>query len=172
LTTGRIERNCDAFQKVCSPTIQYIETVKDTTIYRDTTVYIKLPGETKFDSIFIEVKKSIPYYVNAKNQVLTLHSKYAISQSWIKDNKLYAKLRDIDTTITIRLDNVIRENSNLKTVYEKQVQTLQAEKKSKWWSGFKFGIILTVIVCLIIKFFDKIKLLYDKMNLTRFTNFR
>ena len=95
------------------------EIIKDTIIYKDTTIYISLPGETVIDSIFIS--QGI-----VTTPVKVLETDLARAEAYYRTPKVYLKLIQKDTTLRIRLDSALRTSKHFEAKYyeilKKQVQ--------------------------------------------------
>jgi hypothetical protein len=94
----------------------YKETVRDSIIVRDTTIYIHLPGETVIDSVIIPCPDPGPAYVPKR---VTAETELARAEAWWSYPVIKLVLIQKDTTITKRLDQAIREKYYWKTLYEK-----------------------------------------------------
>ena len=106
---------CNTRYPVQSDTIR-IETIKDSIILRDTTIYIKLPGETVTNTVEIPCPPPPASYVPKR---VTAETTLAKASAWWEYPVIKLELIQKDTTITQRLDNAIREAYHWKTLYEK-----------------------------------------------------
>ena len=81
------------------------ETVRDSLVIRDTTIFVDIPGEAIIDSVFIPVK--VP--VNYKPDTLIVKTAFAESKSWIEGNHLKILLIQ-SGNLQVKLDSAIRES--------------------------------------------------------------
>ena len=93
------------------PVVQTI--VKDTTIYRDTVLYIYLPADTVYNSDTV--------YVNNEGQSFTLgriitETGYARAEAWVNDSKLYQVLFHKQSALELRYDSLLREKQKTITI--------------------------------------------------------
>ena len=90
-----------------------IAQVRDSIIYKDTTIYITIKGETHHDSILIATPVSI------NTEKLRSETPLAWAEAWIEDSYLNLNLTQKDTTILTRLDNAIKEAYHWRDEYLK-----------------------------------------------------
>jgi len=93
------------------PVVQTI--VKDTTIYRDTVLYVYLPADTVYNSDTV--------YVNNEGQSFTLgriitETGYARAEAWVNDSKLYQVLFHKQSALETRYDSLLREKQKMITI--------------------------------------------------------
>lgn len=74
------------------------------TIFRDTTITIHIPGETKFQTDTVYIKSGVVYFKPSY-----LKTALAESHAYIQNNRLKHTLTQNDTIIRQRVDNAIRE---------------------------------------------------------------
>ena len=97
-------------------TIKIIET-RDSIIYRDTTVFIHLPGEVKIDSVKVPCPDLPPAYVP---DTVRAETPLAYSYAYLANTgRLRLYLVQKDTTIHQRLENAIKESFYWRSEYEK-----------------------------------------------------
>lgn len=127
-------------------------TSRDSLVYRDTTLFVQLPGETLIDSITIPCPPAPPTY---KPDTLKIKAKFAEVKAWLSGNKISAILTQ-SGTLQIRLDSVIKESYKwenlyrdiLKTEVHKQRYIPIIYKVSLWaWTG----VIIMVLILYLIK---------------------
>jgi len=157
LTVKRIEKNCEKFEKVC---VTEIETKTDTIIktktvirYRDTTIYIEMPGR--------EIIKEVPVYIKAKlanSELSVLKVPYARSYARVINSKLKHELIQTDTILLFRLKNALQDKKVLETqiISLKEKKVVPVKENTKF-AGFTIkwfiGSIVLIIVFLTIAFF-------------------
>lgn len=74
------------------------------TIKEDTTIYIKVPGESKTDTLIVEKDKSGFAYTDKS----ILKTSFAISSAWVENGILRHELQQKDSTIVARIKDAIR----------------------------------------------------------------
>lgn len=93
-----------------------IETIKDSIAYRDTLIFITIPGDHSVDSVFVPCPPPpsgfIPDTARAETQL-------ARAVAYWHYPVIKLELTQKDLTITSRLDSAIREIYHWKTEYEK-----------------------------------------------------
>lgn len=100
------------------------ETVRDSIVYRDTVIYVGIPGELRTDSIPIpcsDVLGYIPQKVYAETSL-------ARASAWWSYPNIKLELIQKDTTIERRLDNALKEAYHWQSEYEKITVTPQPLK--------------------------------------------
>ena len=157
MTVRKIERNCDLFEKVC---VTEIETKTDTIIktktvirYRDTTLYIEMPGREIIKEVPVYIEKGI---VNSKQSYLTVP--YAASTAQVINSMLRHELIQVDTTLRIKLENALKtvkiQEKQIETLKEKHVVTVTKNNPfAKFTIKWFIGSIILIIVFLTIAFF-------------------
>lgn len=95
----------------------YIETIRDSIIYKDTIIYVEIKGETIIDSIFIPCPE-VPGYVPQK---VFAETELARASAWWSYPSIKLELIQKDTTISIRLDNALKEAYYWKDKYLKVI---------------------------------------------------
>ena len=140
-----------ATQKRClnkfPPSVDTVTIVekRDSIVYKDTTIYVKLPVEIRIDSIEIpspEVKNYVPDTVRVETSL-------AIAKAYWKYPNIKLSLVNKDDSLKIKLDNAIREAFHWKSEYQKITVTPQPIKyiptiyKISLWLWI--GVILTIL---------------------------
>lgn len=107
------------------------------TVYRDTTVYIKLPGDTVYESIPIGEGVSV------------LKTPFAKSYAWVKDGRLEHRVEQEDTVINRIFNGAIRikeKSEKLKTKVENNKNANHLFDSSFIKSSIKIFIIFMVLI--------------------------
>jgi hypothetical protein len=117
------------------------------TVYKDTTVYKYLPGETAVESLYIDVPVSIP------DTVLVAHTSAAGAIAWLQNNQLGLRLIQYDKVFEFMLDSAIRENTpdTIRITNEKIVTVEKMVNKPFYRSGF-FILAGLIIIALLFYF--------------------
>jgi hypothetical protein len=146
-------------QKAClkrfPPTVDTVTIVekRDSIVYKDTTIFVKLPVEVRVDSVVIpcpEVPNYIPDTVKAETSLAT-------AKAWWSFPSIKLKLENKDDSLKIRLDNAIKEKYEWKSKYEKITVTPQPIKYIPTFYKICFWILLGELIALGIFIFLKIK---------------
>jgi len=109
------ERRCNIKFPPQRDTIKII-TIRDSIIYKDTTIFIKLPGEVRIDSVFIPCPPPPPQYIPDTARAETSLS---LAKAWWSYPVIKLKLTQKDTTIMWKLDNAIKEAYHWRMEYQK-----------------------------------------------------
>jgi len=118
------------------------------TVYRDTTVFVKVPGETVHDSI------SVPYIAQFSTPVNVLETKYALSKAWIENSLLRHTLIQKQSNIPTTLPGVIQTTTATKEkiikvpyfVDRPTKMPLSWIEKTMIWSGATAWVLLVLFV--------------------------
>ena len=93
-----------------------IETVRDSIIYKDTTIFIDIPGKTVTDSVEIPCPDPGPAYIPKRVYAETSLAK---ASAWFAYPVIKLELVQKDTTIVKRLEAAIKEAYHWKSEYLK-----------------------------------------------------
>lgn len=133
-----------------------IETIKDSIAYRDTLIYITIPGSVSVDSVIIPCPPPPSGFVPDTARADT---ELARAIAWYDYPAINLQLTQKDLTITSRLDSAIREIYHWKTEYEKIVAI--SPKKTpipviyKLALGFSVIFFLAVIIAFLLFLFGR-----------------
>lgn len=94
------------------------------TVFRDTTVYIHLPGEVKYSTDTVTVVNGI--IQSGKSHLFT---SFADSWAWVSNGHLYHDLTQKDTLIGYEVKDAIRMTLERAERYYKENQTIVVTKK-------------------------------------------
>ena len=150
MTVKRISNHCDDFAKVCiteKETDTVIRIIEKTEIeYRDTIVYVNVPGKTVIKEVPVYIENGI---VNSELSILSVP--FAISYAQVVSSKLNHELVQTDTTLRIRLENALRYSKTLekqnKVLKEKYVVTV---KENSNWAKFCVKVVWVLIVVIVL----------------------
>lgn len=123
-----------------------VKIVRDTTIYKDTTIYIHLPGDTVRDSIPVPV--SIPPDINRKPA--EAHTSLAHARAWIENRQLKLELTQKDSLFQVQLDSAIRANKHQETITRIVEKPLPPKPFYKVGFFILLGLVLFTITLLIL----------------------
>lgn len=145
------QRRCSRKFPPHADTIKIVH-VRDSIILRDTTVYIKVPGEADADSIVIPCPEIINYIADTARAETSL----AKAKAWWQYPRVRIELTQKDTTIEIRLKNALKEAHHWRSEYEKITKVPDPvkyiPKMYKYAMVFSLVIIFTVILRIVSKF--------------------
>src|SRR4030042_4401962 len=128
-----------------------LESVRDSIIVKDTTIYIQLPGEIVRDSVPIPCPPPPPSYIPER---VTAETSLAKASAWWSYPVIKLELIQKDTTIEKRLAGALQESHHWKTEYEK-IRITPAPVKyipgiykiSLWlWIGVIIGGIIFIVL--------------------------
>lgn len=116
------------------------------TLIRDTTIYVKIPGDTVFESV--------PVY-----EFSTLSDGLATSVAWIKDGKLNHRLNQKDTIIPFTIKGALSRSVTETRRFNNEKRIVYINNQSKWQIQKNLGrIILIISSYLLVKWLSKINL--------------
>jgi len=156
MTVKRVKRNCDLFMTVCEVPVKVETEILTNTIteieYRDTVIYIELPGR--------EVIKEVPVYINkgiVDSKQSYLNVPFAESTAQVINSKLIHKLSQKDTVLRVELENALKLTKELKTenkiLKEKSIVTIQVNKPfAKFTIKWFIGSVILIVAGLFILF--------------------
>lgn len=121
------------------------------TVFRDTTIYIHLPGEVVHDTVPVEMDKN--GLINSKTSYLT--TSFAESWAWVKNGKQYHRLSQNDTLIAKNIENAIMEKTSTTVTDKTKTIKVEVNRLTPWqliqlWMGRIFMILLIVLLGLAI----------------------
>ena len=150
LTTKKIERNCAEFVKICEVPIKtevmVIEATKTEIVYKDTIVYIELPGK--------EIIKEVPVYIHeglVNSDPVIMETDLCKSTSQVRDSELIAELMQKDTTIQQELDNALKtirvlNTEKWKTETENTITITENSNFANFTIKVFWGLIVVVVL--------------------------
>ncbi len=94
------------------------------TIYRDTTIYIHIPGEVQNYNDTIYIKAGQIYFKPSH-----LRTSFAESRAWVENGRFKHTLTQNDTTLSLRLKNAIRLTWERAEAYYKEKEVKVVEKR-------------------------------------------
>jgi hypothetical protein len=121
---------------------------KTVTVYRDTTIFVHMPGDTVRDTIEVVVDRGI---ANSKPSIH--ETKFAWSKAQVINGLLLHQLIQKDSVLKFMLDNAIRESTT--AIENKTTQTRILEKNyvTGWqWFQIWLGRILVVLIVFVVIF--------------------
>lgn len=102
------------------------------TVYRDTTIFVYIKGETKYSTDTVWLKNGLAY--SNKDYLFT---SFAESWAWVENGRLYHKLIQKDTLIGQEVKDAVRLTwERAEKFYSKsdvQVKTVRYIPKWVWW---------------------------------------
>ena len=118
----RIARLLERFPLDSSIVIEY----RDTTIYKDTTIFERIPGDTVWRDTILPVEVDLPY------MELKTRSSLAEARAWILDNRLGLELIQYDTIFVFKLDSALSQDIDTMFVVN-NIPYPVIEKIGKFW---------------------------------------
>jgi hypothetical protein len=126
------------------PPVSTVDTV-DHIFYRDTLVYVHLPGDTVVDSVTIDLPCPPAPANQTAPQRLRVKAKYASAEAWLDGNLLKLRLMVNDTAIAHTIDSAVVERV-------KEITNTQAHiKPVKYVPGiYKLALIVAIFAALLL----------------------
>ena len=118
----RIARLLERFPLDSSIVIEY----RDTTIYKDTTIFERIPGDTVWRDAILPIEVDLPY------MELKTRSSLAEARAWILDNRLGLELIQYDTIFIFKLDSALSQDIDTMFVVN-NIPYPVIEKIGKFW---------------------------------------
>ena len=157
MTVKRVERNCDLFMTVCEVPVKVETEILTNTItkieYRDTTIYVYLPGKV--------IERKVPVYITkgiVNSDLSVLVTPLARSTARVFNSELEHDLIQTDTTLQLEVQNALKtikiQEKQIETLKEKYVVTLYENKPFarfaiKWF----IGSVILILAFLTLAFF-------------------
>jgi len=127
--------------------------VKHSVEWRDTTVFVELPGDTIVDSIIIEELIEIP--VDIPYTFLYAETSLAEATASIENNKLRLELIQRDSLLSFLLDSAIQNNKDSIIVNVPYVKEVPVKTRYQTFVGFAcwifFGLLILFIGLIILR---------------------
>ena len=103
------------FPPISSVDTVVFETVRDSVVLKDTTIFVSIPGETIFDSIYINGKEY--------SDTVILETDYAKTTAFYITPYVNVTLEQKDIVLNVKLDSVIKEMYYWKQKYIKIMES-------------------------------------------------
>lgn len=118
------------------------------TVYRDTTIFIRIPGDT----FYLETSANL-------EQINTLTTSYCISRAWIQDGMLKHSLVQKDTLIPEIVENGVK--STITSVEKERYHIADENDALTWWQKLQMHagryMIYAIIMFLILLLANNLK---------------
>lgn len=130
------------------PPIQKIDSIyvyKEKLVYRDTTIFIELPGDTilKTDTVYI-TKEGV------QSDTISSNLQYSYAAAWVLNSRLQLEHRQKDTIISRIIENAIKEKSTVETIIKTETK-IEEVKFIPWWAKVLMWLSLPTIVFVFVK---------------------
>ena len=107
------KKRCERLYPVIVSTDTVVrETVRDSVVLRDTTIFVSIPGETLIDSVF--VKPGI-----VLSDTIRLETSFALALAYYKTPKVHLILEQKGKNFEIELKNALQESYHWQELYTK-----------------------------------------------------
>lgn len=150
LSSCTTQRKCLRKYPPQSSTITIIKDSIHTEIkYRDTTIYVNIPGETITNTVFVPVNSPGQNYIP---DTARAENKYSIAKAWLDWPKIKLTLFQKPQIIEFQLSNAITERDTYRMLWEKEKskEVVTVIKTRKFWvvtgSLFLFSAILALLL--------------------------
>lgn len=117
------QRKCLEKFPVKSDTVKIV-TVRDSIVFKDKIVEIKIPGKTVIDSVVIPCPPPPPFYIPDTARAET---EFAIAQAWFEYPHIALFLKQKESVLQVKLDSAITEKYYWRFEYEKIVKTIETK---------------------------------------------
>jgi hypothetical protein len=143
LSSCLTQKRCFDKFHIVADTVRIV-TVRDSIVYRDTTITVVLPGKTVYDTVRIPCPPPPPEFIPDTAKAETTLSR---AEAWFSYPFIKLRLIQKDTTITFRLDSALRNAYYWKSEYEKIVNIVPVKKPIP--SIYKIGLWLWILVIVV-----------------------
>lgn len=170
MTVDRISRNCDKFALICITETQR-DTVTKTVIkteivYKDTTIYVNIPGKTVIKKVPVYIEKGI---VNSELSILNVP--FARSTAQVINSIQRHELVQTDTVMRVKLENALkvvkRQEKTIRVLNEKYVVMVTENTPFAVFAIKVFWVVVMIVILgiayLIFKNWIKILILFKKI---------
>lgn len=142
MTTQRAQRKCEKYARLCGTSERVVTQIKDTTIYINKNIEVKLPADT------VRIEQTLPGNILPMEPV-THNNGIITATAWIRDNRLnvYAYLNTPYITINHR-DTVYIQKYRATTERTIKIPERYVPKAFKW-AAWIVGIELLALVLFI-----------------------
>jgi len=146
------QRRCLEKYPIQADTVRIVLS-KDTIIYRDTVIFIKIPADTviRVDSVVIPCPESPGDYIP---DTAIVETSRVIAKSWFTYPNIRLTVQEKDMIVFARLDSAISQAEHWRSEYEKIIQVKEIKqppgliyKIALWaWVGILIVILLIVVI--------------------------
>lgn len=116
------------------------------TIYKDTTIYRTLPGETDTVEVYVDVPIDLP------DTSILAETELALAQAFLENNILRLELQQKEAKLRLKLDNAIRESRDTLKITEEKVVTVTEYKEKPFYKNGFFILSGLIVVALLFYF--------------------
>lgn len=131
---------CKRLARRCPPEIITKDSIieRETVEYRDTTLFVHIPGQHIIDSIPIPCPDPVPGTTTPGifPNKLTVYGHLATASGWVQQSKLYLELTEKDTLLPVKLENAIRDRDRWREAYHNKDTTIHITPS--WWQRMFF----------------------------------
>ena len=141
-------------QKKCyrkfPPTIDTVKIVfsRDSIVYKDTTLYLTIPGDTVWNTVEIPCPPPPPSYIP---DTVIAETEYAHARAWLDHSFIMLVLIQKPTDLEWRLDSAIKESHHWKELYIKEsavIKTIPLLYRIALW--VLVGMILMIVFLILV----------------------
>jgi hypothetical protein len=157
LASCATQKRCYEKWSMKPDTIRTVE-IRDSLVYKDTTVYKYLPGENRVDSVFIPCPPPPPDYIPDTAYAKT---SMATAKAWWSYPFIALKLVQHDSLFTLRLDSARKESYHWRTEYDNVTQVLKEKYVPKIYKD-ALSICIFIFVAMAVWLGFKIKSFFSK----------
>jgi hypothetical protein len=126
------------------PKVETVTIHKDSTIYRDTTIYIYIKGETIHDTTKVYIDRS----GLIQSDISFLNTQYSWSKAWVNNSRLFHTLVQRDDSISSTIRNAIKNQSKIEYITTTTIE--KVERSLSWWQTLQIWCGRVFLTCLIL----------------------
>lgn len=119
--------------------------IRDSVVYRDTIIYVAIPGRVIVDSVIIPCPPPLPTYIPDTAKVET---DYATAKAWWSYPVIKVELNQKPLNLSFKLDSALRDAYHWKSEYERVTQVIKEKYVPKWITFFAItgGVLIALII--------------------------
>lgn len=112
------------------------ESTNTQTVIRDTTIYVKIPGDTSGSSVLLNdvVRLNATLASDQSTEVSRLKTQLGVSSVWLKDGSLHHRLEQKDTAVVTTLKGALKTS----TTHDRREQTIVQARYINHLTGWQW----------------------------------
>ena len=132
------------------PDVDTVYQVNDTTIYRDTTIYVHIAGDTVYNEVIIEVPVEVPAGEIYVSDTAITETEFARGKAWVEktpdgNQVIKQELIQKETDLPVRLDSAIAQRDRFERMYVTEVFK-EPVKHIPLWIKIVLGLAILIII--------------------------
>jgi hypothetical protein len=126
------------------PQVETVTIHRDSTIYRDTTIFVYIKGETIHDTTKVYIDRS----GLIQSDISFLNTQYSWSKAWVNNSRLFHTLVQRDDSISSTIRNAIKNQSKIEYITTTTIE--KVERSLSWWQTLQIWCGRVFLTCLIL----------------------